>query len=104
MTCEPLRQSSQTIGIRRRRTDLDRHTLTVEQMEVETLATEIQTGVQPLNSGLLSIAPVDKPEPVTGGGPPSWHSLPWNFSGNWWQATATDFARFGGFRADPICD
>jgi hypothetical protein len=30
-----------------------------------------------LNSGLLSIAPDDKPEPVTGGGPSSWQSLPW---------------------------
>jgi hypothetical protein len=32
-----------------------------------------------LNSGLLSIAPDDKPEPVTGGGPSSWQSLPWRF-------------------------
>jgi pimeloyl-ACP methyl ester carboxylesterase len=45
-TLEPLRQAMQTVGIRWRRTDLDRRTLSVEQMEVETLATEIQTGVQ----------------------------------------------------------
>jgi hypothetical protein len=41
-----LRQAAQTVGIRWRRTDLDRRTLSVQQMEVETLATEIQTGVQ----------------------------------------------------------
>src|SRR5207248_2417192 len=36
-----------------------------------------------LKSGLLSIAPDDKPEPVTGGGPSSWHSFPfgmWGFA------------------------
>ena len=46
VTIEPLAQAAQTIGVRRRRTDLDRRTLSVEQVEVETLATEIQTGVQ----------------------------------------------------------
>jgi hypothetical protein len=43
---ETLAQAAQTISIRRRRADLDGRTLGVEQVEVETLATEIQTGVQ----------------------------------------------------------
>jgi hypothetical protein len=46
MMRESLRQPTQTIGIRRHRTNLDRHTLSVEQVKVETLAAEIQTGVQ----------------------------------------------------------
>jgi hypothetical protein len=46
MAIKPLRQSAQTVDIRWRRTDLDRRTLGVKQVEVETLATEIQTGVQ----------------------------------------------------------
>jgi hypothetical protein len=46
VTREPLTQSTQTIGVRRRRTDVDRRTLSVKQVKVETLATEIQTGVQ----------------------------------------------------------
>jgi len=43
---EPFRQSAQAVGIRRGRTKFDRRTLTVKQVEVETLAAEIQTGVQ----------------------------------------------------------
>ena len=43
---EPLAQAAQTISIRRCRADLDRDSVSVEQVEVETLATEIQTGVQ----------------------------------------------------------
>jgi hypothetical protein len=46
VTIETGRQRAQAIGIRRRGAELDRRTLTIEQMEVETLATEIQTGVQ----------------------------------------------------------
>ncbi len=46
VTSETLAQAAQTVGIRRRRTDLDRRTISVEQVEVETLAAEIQTGVQ----------------------------------------------------------
>jgi len=46
VTIQPSRQATQTIGIRRRRTHFDRCALNVEKMEVETLATEIQTGVQ----------------------------------------------------------
>jgi hypothetical protein len=40
MTSEALAQSVQPIRVRRRGTDLDRRTLSVEQVEVETLATE----------------------------------------------------------------
>ena len=43
---ETFAQAAQTISIRWRRTDLDGRTLGVEQVEVETLAAEIQTGVQ----------------------------------------------------------
>ena len=46
VTREPLAQATKPVGIRWRRTDLDRRALTIEQVEVETLATEIQTGVQ----------------------------------------------------------
>ena len=46
VTLEPLRQAAQSVGVGRRCADLDRRTLSVEQVEVETLATEIQTGVQ----------------------------------------------------------
>jgi hypothetical protein len=49
MPIESSRQPEQTIGIRRRSTNLDGRSLTVKQMEVETLATEIQTGVQHRN-------------------------------------------------------
>jgi len=46
ITVEPLRQAMQTVRIRWPRTNLDRRAISVEQMEVETLAAEIQTGVQ----------------------------------------------------------
>jgi hypothetical protein len=49
MTIESSRQAEQTVGIRRRGTNLDGRSLTVKQMEVETLAAEIQTGVQHCN-------------------------------------------------------
>jgi hypothetical protein len=49
MPLESSRQPEQTVGIRRRGTNLDRRSLTVKQMEVETLAAEIQTGVQHRN-------------------------------------------------------
>jgi hypothetical protein len=48
-TIESRRQRVQPISIRRRSANLDRHTLAIEQMEIETLATEIQTGVQHRN-------------------------------------------------------
>ena len=40
MTIEASRQPEQTVGIRRRGTTLDGRSLTVKQMEVETLAAE----------------------------------------------------------------
>jgi hypothetical protein len=46
VTSETLAQAAQTIGIRWRCTDLDGRTVSVKQMKVETLAAEIQTGVQ----------------------------------------------------------
>jgi hypothetical protein len=46
MPLEPPTQATEPIRIGRCGTNLDRRTLTVEEMEVETLATEIQTGVQ----------------------------------------------------------
>src|SRR5918996_5942253 len=46
VTSQTLAQTTQPVRVRRRGTDLDPHPLTVEQVKVETLATEIQTGVQ----------------------------------------------------------
>jgi hypothetical protein len=46
MPIESSRQPEQAVGIRRPGTNLDGRSLTVKQMEVETLAAEIQTGVQ----------------------------------------------------------
>jgi hypothetical protein len=56
VTSEPLAQATKSINVRRRCTDVDRRPLSVEQMKIETLAAEIQTGVQH-EAGLLSIAP-----------------------------------------------
>jgi hypothetical protein len=49
MPIESSRQVEQAVGIRRRGTNLDGRSLTIKQMEVETLAAEIQTGVQHRN-------------------------------------------------------
>ena len=46
MTRELPTQTTEPVGIRRCRTDLNGRALTVEQVEVETLAAEIQSGVQ----------------------------------------------------------
>jgi hypothetical protein len=46
VTSEPPRQPVEPIRIGRRRATLDHPTLGVEQVEVETLATQIQSGVQ----------------------------------------------------------
>ena len=56
MTIEPFRQAVQPIGVRRRRADLDRLTVTVEEMEVKTLATEIQTANLCLSTGRSVVA------------------------------------------------
>src|SRR6266576_1202128 len=75
MTIETLAQAKQTIGVRRCGTNLDGRSLTVKQMEVETLAAEIRTGVQH-ETGLLSIAPRRQAGACHCGGPSPWHSLP----------------------------
>src|SRR5438128_9352151 len=49
MTIESSRQVEQAVGIRRCGTNFDGRSRTVKQMEVETLAAEIQTGVQHRN-------------------------------------------------------
>src|SRR5205085_9613197 len=49
MPIESSRQAEQTVGVRRRRTDVERFAFTVEQVEVKALAAEIQTGVQHRN-------------------------------------------------------
>src|SRR4030095_6866785 len=49
MPLESSRQPEQAVGIRRPGTNIDGRSLTVKQMEVETLAAEIQTGVQHRN-------------------------------------------------------
>jgi hypothetical protein len=43
---ESLAQAVKSIRVRRGSSNLDGHAVAVEQVEVETLATEIQTGVQ----------------------------------------------------------
>jgi len=74
MTVEPSRQRVQAIGIRRGGTDFDRFTVSVEQVKVETLATEIQTGVQHCNGPPFVYR--GRTEHRSAGGPSSWHSLP----------------------------
>ena len=59
VTTEALGQATQTVSVWRRRTSLDRDTVSVEQTEIEALATEIQTGVQhevgpPLDSSRMT--------------------------------------------------
>jgi hypothetical protein len=46
VTSEPLTQVIKSVGVRRYGANVDGRTLRVEQVEVETLATEIQPGVQ----------------------------------------------------------
>jgi hypothetical protein len=45
-TSEPSGQAAKTIGVRRRGANLDRLARLIEQAEIETLATEIQSGIQ----------------------------------------------------------
>jgi hypothetical protein len=75
VTIETGRQRVQAIGIRRRSANLDRRTLAIEQVEVETLATEIQSGVQHCNGPPFVYR--GRAEHRSAGGPSSWHSLPW---------------------------
>jgi hypothetical protein len=74
MTSEPLAQAAQTVSVGRRCADVDGRTLLVEQVEVETLATEIQPGVQHcVGPPFVSRGGA---EHDSAGGPSSWHSLP----------------------------
>ena len=76
MTIEPFRQAVQPIGVRRRRADLDRLAVTVEEMEVKTLATEIQTANLCLSTGRSVVATASRS--TTAGTRPrsSWLEVP----------------------------
>jgi hypothetical protein len=69
---DALAQALQSISIRRRSATLDRRTLVVEQVEVETLAAEIQSGVQHCNGPPFVFR--GRTEHCSAGGPSSWHS------------------------------
>ena len=77
-------QSIEAVCIRRRGTNLERRTVTVKQVEVDTLAAQIQSGVQHCNGPPFVFR--GRAEDHSAGGPSSWHSLPWR-SGtlNEWQ-------------------
>src|SRR5690242_4257550 len=74
VTSDALAQVLQPISVGRRSAALDRLALSVEQVEVETLATEIQTGVQHRNGPPFVYQ--GRAEHHSAGGPSSWHSLP----------------------------
>src|SRR5690242_1208917 len=74
VTSDALAQVLQPISVGRRSAALDRLALSVEQVEVETLATEIQTGVQHRNGPPFVYQ--GRAEHHCAGGPSSWHSLP----------------------------
>jgi hypothetical protein len=74
MAIEPSCQSTQTVSIRRGRPDFERRALSVEQVKVETLAAEIQTGVQHCNGP--PFVSRGRAEHDSAGVPPSSHSLP----------------------------
>ena len=74
---DALAQAAQSISIRRSGATFDCRTLAVEQVEVETLATEIQSGVQHCNGPPFVYR--GRAEHCSAGGPSSWHSLPWRF-------------------------
>jgi hypothetical protein len=73
VTIEPPAQATKSIYVRRRDTDVDGRTLSVKQMEVETLATEIQPGVQHCVGPPFVLR--GRAEHHSAGGPSSWHSL-----------------------------
>jgi hypothetical protein len=97
---DALAQVLQSISIRRRGTDVERRTLAIEQVEVETLATEIQPGVQHCNGPPFVYR--GRAEHHSAGGPSSWHSLP-SPIGNLPQPVATNLACVGGFGGRWIC-
>ena len=67
-------QVLQSISVRWRSATLDCRTPAIEQVEVETLAAEIQTGVQHCNGP--PFVSRGRAEHDSAGGPSSWHSLP----------------------------
>jgi hypothetical protein len=69
-------QAAQAISIRRSSATFDGRTLAIEQVEVETLVTEIQSGVQHCNGP--PFVSRGRAEHRSAGGPFSWHSLPFN--------------------------
>jgi len=90
-------QAAQTVSVGRRGTDLDLLAQLIEQAEVETLAAEIQSGVQHcVGPPFVSRG---RAEHDSAGGPSSSHSLPWSVAGNQWHPAATDSARFSRLSA-----
>jgi hypothetical protein len=81
---ETFGQSIEAVCIRRRSTNLERRTFTPKQVEVDTLAAQIHSGVQHCNGAPFVFR--GRAEDHSAGGPSSWHSLPWR-SGtlNEWQ-------------------
>ena len=74
-TSEPSGKAAKTIGVRRRGASLDRPARLIEQAEIETLAIEIQSGVQHcVGPPFVSRG---RAEHDSAGGPSSSHSLPW---------------------------
>src|SRR5262249_37943379 len=69
-TFQPLSQTTKTIGVGRRRANVDRAAFPVEQAEVETFATEVQPGPHESRSfPLLRVVP-EKPRGVLRGPAP----------------------------------
>jgi hypothetical protein len=102
MPIESSRQAEQAVGIRRCGTNLDTRSLTVKQMEVETLAAEIQTGVQHRNG-----PPLDSSQSTSWslslGRPFFMAFLTMNLGGNRSQPTATVSPVSAVFGAAPFC-
>jgi pimeloyl-ACP methyl ester carboxylesterase len=75
------KESVQAVSIRWCGTRVDGRTLAIEQAKVETLATEIQPGVQHCVGPPFVLR--GRAEHHSAGGPSSWHSLPCGPGGNW---------------------
>src|SRR5205814_4226749 len=80
-------KAAKTVSVGRRSADLDLLAQLIEQAEIETLAAEIQSGVQHcVGPPFVSRG---RAEHDSAGGPCSWHSLPWHSCGHRSQPTAT---------------
>jgi hypothetical protein len=97
----PAGQSAKPISIWRCRTRLHRLTGLVEKAVVETLAAEIQSGVQH-RRGLPS-SRTGRAEHALRGRPSFIAFLTMSFGGNWSQPTAMVFARLSRFRCGRVC-